>query len=122
MRDENGFRQDEEITPVLFRIERRKSDHPEVTAVMPTIPGASDWGTMTCYAHMGQHGSCSMGWYNTTRKATPAEYANLKAELEGAPYGYRFKVYSRLQSAHHEARRAELSRMRNAPGVRGEAA
>jgi len=38
---------------------------------------------MTCYAHIGQHASCSYEWYWTTRPAKPDEYADLLAELQG---------------------------------------
>ena len=99
------FTPDTDETPVLFRF-----DHGEVTAIFPTIPGTNDPATMTCYAHIGQHGSCSVGWIRTTRPATEAEYADLKAELETAPFGYRLKVCRRIQPAHRAARMAELNR------------
>ena len=83
-----NYQQDTEDTKVLFRM----SDG-EVTAVFPGI--AEDGNFVSCYAHIGQHGSCSRDWYHTTRPATPKEYVDLKAELEGAPYGYRLKVMKR---------------------------
>jgi hypothetical protein len=79
------------ITPVIFRM-----DGDEVVAVFPTTPGNRLGTLMECYARMGQHASCGMGWYYTTRPATPAEYAGLKAELEGVPYEYQFKVCRRI--------------------------
>lgn len=92
------FKQDEETTPVLFRMPRNVKLHGnDCDAIMPTIPGTNDAATMTCYAHIGQHGSCHQNWIQSTRPATPEEYADLKAELESAPYGYRFKVYRRIQ-------------------------
>jgi hypothetical protein len=48
------------------------------------------------YAHIGQHSGCDYGWYLTTRPTKPAEYTDLKTELESAPYGYRLKVYQRM--------------------------
>lgn len=61
--------------PVLFR-----RDRGEVVAVFPTLP-ADHGGSLTCYAHVGQHGSCDRGWLRDTRRATAAEAAPLLAEL-----------------------------------------
>jgi hypothetical protein len=100
------FQQDADETPVLFR--KRVN---EVTAVFPCEP-ATYWGTdMTCYAHIGQHGACSVGWYVTTRAAKPHEYADLKRELDSAPYGYRLKVYQRMQPWMRSALQAEQARL-----------
>lgn len=97
------FKQDTEITPVLFRVSRAPvKNGPEVTAVFPCEVHSTQDYTMGCYAHVGQHGGCDYGWYQTTRPAKPSEYADLKAELESAPYGYRFKVYQRINSALRE--------------------
>lgn len=91
---------DEYETVVIFRADRTRN--PEITAVFPTEPGASAYD-MTCYAHIGQHGSCAREWYNNgTRAAKPAEYAALKAELEGL--GYQLKVYKRIQPWMREAK------------------
>lgn len=66
--------------PVIFRRDRRKRDA-QITAVFPTLPANRD-GNMTCYAHIGQHGACSLAWYHDkTRPAAPDEYAPLLAEL-----------------------------------------
>jgi hypothetical protein len=91
------FKQDEDETPVLFRVHKLASyGRGEVTAVFPCEPGTYSGRYMSCYAHVGQHGQCGLGWYQRTRAATPEEYACLKRELEGAPYGYRLKVYRRM--------------------------
>ena len=103
------FQQDENETPVIFRIERRKGG--EVTAVFPCEPSGMDGRTMACYAHVGQHGGCSHQFVSSGRRALPAEYADLKAELEGAPYGYRLKVYKRVQPAHRKAFDEEVRRL-----------
>jgi hypothetical protein len=68
---------------------------------------------MTCYAHVGQHGACSFAWFHgrTHRPASPAEYADLKAELESAPYGYRLRVFKRRNRQHDKAFRAEIARL-----------
>lgn len=98
---------DAEVTPVIFRASRDK--RAEITAVFPCEPGTTnDDGSMSCYGHVGQHGQCDRGWYNTTRAARPDEYAGLQRELEGAPYGYRFKVYARMRREFHATRRAVI--------------
>ena len=108
------FTHDTEETPVLFRVARAaKRDGAEVTAVLPCEPHDMSGSSMTCYAHVGQHGGCSTGWYNTTRAARPDEYAGLKRELESAPYGYRLKVYKRLTAPLRAKFLAELRRLRD---------
>ena len=102
------FKQDDEETPVIFRKygARRGGD---VIALFPAEAAhVENDGMCSCYAHVGQHGSADP-WavINQTRPATPEEYASLKAELEGRPYGYRLKVYTRLQRSFREAREAQ---------------
>jgi hypothetical protein len=63
---------------VAFRI-ARNGDPDTLTAVLPDVPERP--GFWTCYAHVGQHGSCSRAWYRTTRQATYAEYTDLLDEL-----------------------------------------
>jgi len=104
--------QDTEVTPVVFRRERRKDG--EVTAVFPTIPADVEGRQMTCYAHVGQHGGCSLAWYNGTRAAKPEQYRDLAREIE--QLGYRLKVYARIQPAHRKAFDAALRRQNN-PGA-----
>lgn len=89
----------EPVTPVIFRVDKDG----EVTAVFPCAPFDSAGHFMTCYAHVGQHGSCSFEWYYSTRPAVWTEYANLKRELETAPFGYRLKVYQRMTPGHRDA-------------------
>lgn len=102
---------DAEETPVIFRASRDK--RAEITAVFPCEPGTTnDDATMGCYVHVGQHAQCDRGWYNTTRAARPDEYAALQRELEGAPYGYRFKVYARMRREFHATRRAVIRDMK----------
>lgn len=100
-------------TPVLFRIKRGKQYAADgVTAVFPCEPATLQGDTMTCYAHVGQHGACDLGWYNETRAAKPEEYVSLQKELESAPFGYRLKVYKRMTRGHRAAFQAELNRLR----------
>lgn len=89
-----------DLVPVLFR----KMPGDDVTAVFPTLPGAP--GFMTCYAHIGQHGSCGRDWYKRTIAARPDEYAALKRELESAPFYYKLRVYQRMQPDFERMRQA----------------
>lgn len=106
------FERDDFETPVLFRMERAPKKYGAVvTAVFPCEPHDINGHTMSCYVHVRQHGACDLGWYQRTRPATPEEYADLKAELEGAPYGYRLKVYQKMTRQHRDAFRAEVRRL-----------
>lgn len=106
------FKQDEEITPVLFRVHRAPKSHgDDVTAVFPCEPAQYTGYNMSCYAHVGQHGSCSHDWYQHTRPAKLEEYADLKRELESAPYGYNLKVYQRMNRALRDRFVVEQHRM-----------
>jgi hypothetical protein len=106
------FQQDTEVTPVIFRVHREPKTHGgEVTAVFPCDPADLDGCKMTCYAHVGQHGSCDYGWYQETRPAFPEEYADLKQELESAPYGYRFRVYDKIYRALRDRFTEEVRRL-----------
>lgn len=74
----------ESETVVLFRTERHGPFAGDVTAVFPGIPGSPNmW---TCYAHVGQHSSCSPAWVRMTRNARYAEYAGLLKELHAIGY------------------------------------
>lgn len=75
-------RADAELTRVIFR-----KDDGEIVACFPD--------DMSCYSHIGQHSEYVREWYADTKPATPEEYADLKRELESAPYDYRFKVITR---------------------------
>lgn len=101
---------DDPIVPVLFRMARENGED-YLTAVFPCEPAEYAGYKMSCYAHVGQHGSCSHDWYQTTRAAKPEEYADLKRELEAAPYRYRLKVYKRLTSGLRETFVKEQRRM-----------
>ncbi len=64
------------MTPVIF-----KKCEGEVTAVFPTLPGSDDIYTMTCYAHVGQHGIASEAWVRSAKPAKEIEYVDLLQEL-----------------------------------------
>lgn len=103
--------------PVIFRADRSGDFKGAVTAVFPTLPGTSDPWTATCYAHVGQHGTCSRGWYSTTRAATEDESADLLAELRSIYErdddrdAVRLVIACRWTRHHDDARRADLTRM-----------
>ena len=64
-------------TKVIFR----KFPGGDVIALFPEIAGSMNPGTMQSYMHVGQHGAADC--VDLTKPATPAEYADLKKELEG---------------------------------------
>lgn len=99
---------EEPITPVIFRRMKKKAGG-EIVAIFPTDAASYNSYECGCYAHVGQHGACSpFHIILDSRAATPADYADLKAELESAPYGYRFKVYARMQRGWQEVRERTL--------------
>ncbi len=75
---------------VVFRVWHTGS----VIALFPQIDEGH--GLCSSYEHVGQHGTAD---YNhciaSTRPAKPEEYADLKRELESAPYRYVLQVYHR---------------------------
>lgn len=99
--------------PVIFRRDRTKEF--EVTAVFPTLPADYHGRNMTCYAHIGQHAGCSWEWYHGTRPATPAEYADLWAELRriyskpGDPDAVELIVCQRITRSHRAALRESVA-------------
>lgn len=101
------FKQDTDETPVLFRV--WKSGDKSIMALFPTIQGTYAAHTCSSYAVVGQHGSADLQYViNKTRAAQPAEYADLKAELEGPPFGYRLKVYAHNQRSFTKDRERQL--------------
>jgi hypothetical protein len=103
------FQQDTNETAVLFR-KYPNIEGGEVIALFPEIPGDMNLDTCSSFVHVGQHSAAHVhGCINGTRPAKPAEYADLKRELESAPYGYRLKIYKRLQRSFLERRRFELT-------------
>jgi len=107
----SDFKQDDNETPVVFRADR-EAGVLWITAVFPCEPADIFGDKFTIYQHVGQHGAGAAQWYWRTRAARPDEYADLKRELESAPYGYRLKVYKRVQPWMRDARHAEAKRLR----------
>ena len=103
---------DAEPVPVIFRMmpgKQYESDGP--TACFPTLPGTYDDSTFQIYVHIGQHGSASRSWYQRTRAAKPEEYADLRRELESAPFNYRLELRNRWSADFDTLRQAALARM-----------
>ena len=89
-----------ETTIAIFRMDREGN----VFALMPELPADNDGIYCTCYQHVGQH--CAADYYlciAESRPATPAEYADLEAELRQR--GYDLEVWQRATYAMHQQRR-----------------
>ncbi len=119
-----NFTQDTEETPVLFRMPRKERVKDSVTgkwewwqdgviALFPAEAFGQSGDTCSCYVHVGQHGEADpLLVMRKSRQATPEEYADLKRELESAPYGYRLRVYQRLKHSFAKSRRSQLRRIK----------
>lgn len=66
-------------TPIAYRVEDG-----DVVAFMPKLEASP--GCITCYAHVGQHSEASVEYMESLGEATPEQYADLHAELEGRGY------------------------------------
>lgn len=88
-----------EHLPVIFR----KESDGSILAVFPTEPESYYGYNMTCYAHVGQHGSCSLEYYHETKPAAPDEYAPLLAELRGIYESSHYGEPVQLDVARHRS-------------------
>jgi len=69
------------MTKVIFR--KRYDRDTKTWDVMAFFPECHvNPGNIMSYAHVGQHGEASYLFYISTKPCTPAEYADLKRELE----------------------------------------
>lgn len=90
-----GFLMKVQTVPVIFR-RWPKREGGEVIAIFPTLvetqyPNRPP--ACLAYQHTGQHGGCDVFIVDrTTLVRDPAEYADLKRELESAPYFYKLRV------------------------------
>lgn len=85
------FRKDTKVNHAIY-------NEAEIVAVFPTeLDRVKDMG---CYAHIGQHGTCSVEWYHTTKPAKPEEYASLLTELQGVYADTELVVYKRRQRSY----------------------
>lgn len=88
-----------------------------VTAFFPTEPSSYDGSTMTCYAHVGQHGGASLDFFWLGKKCKPEEYADLLKELrgiygEGDEQNYDLVVYQKMTPKMRDEFKSEVKRMR----------
>lgn len=97
------------MTPVIFKLEH--GPHARgAFAVFPTLPGTMNPDTMTCYAHIGQHGSCCSQYVREAKPAKPADYADLIKELKSIGYDD-LLICRRMTRKHYEQRLANLKRL-----------
>ncbi len=83
-----------ELVDVVFRVWTKKPFVGDVMALFPTVAGDDSRQYCTSYEHIGQHGHADYAYcLSQSRRATLAEYAPLKAELEAI--GYTFRVRQR---------------------------
>lgn len=88
-----------ENEPVVV-IFRKWRDNGDILALFPEIPARERGYECDSYEHVGQHGAANcQECIRGTRPALPHEYANLKTELEGAPYHYNLVVRQRATQA-----------------------
>lgn len=100
---------DEHKTKVIFREWKRADFKGSIDAVFPELPADYYGRYMTCYTHIGQHGSCDWLFMITITK--PAKMSNpaVKAlfdELEGR--GYNLQVVQKNNFACQDQFRANL--------------
>jgi len=74
---------DNEKTMVAFLVH---PEHSDVYAYFPEEDYDAEGKYKTGYAHLGQHGAVSPDYASESREATPEEYKDLQAELEGVGY------------------------------------
>ncbi len=90
----------------------RKDDCGVVIALFPEIaPDMINPGLCQSYLHIGQHGSADFNWIiQSSVPATPADYKELKKELERL-CGYNLEVVLRCTPQMQRTRHNELERM-----------
>ena len=111
---------DKVTTPVIFRVFRDAGD---IIALFPAIPADTQGQLMQSY-HLGQFGGADyigltrrhiQGWEAPTHPAKPAEYEEMKKDLEGR--GYKLKVYSKNSIFLKNQYSEELKRMKRDASV-----
>lgn len=91
-----SMEKDKNITDVIFRVDTSKDWKGTVFALLPYEVERN--GSVTSYQHVGQHSSANYNHcISTSRPALPAEYADLKAEMESI--GYNFNVVKKANNA-----------------------
>ena len=77
----------------MFRKWKGKSEHGDIIALFPWVEESPS--RCSSFEHVGQHGPADYcGVISRTTPATPAEYADLKRELEHS-YGYNLAIRKR---------------------------
>lgn len=87
-------------TKVIFR----KDNDGTIVAIFPQTPSTNDGRYCLCYQHVGQHSSCDPAVVYQTKLADPAEYKDLKLELERI--GYKLKVRSKITRKDYDIRKS----------------
>jgi hypothetical protein len=85
----------------------------DVFAVFPGIAATvGDPGSMTCYAHIGQHGAAAFDYcYDCDEVTDPEEYADLEAELLSIGYDVRVVPKDLINDdVYSDERRLQLER------------
>ena len=85
---------DTDKTIVVFRKFKNEPQKGEVIALFPEIPFShlSTYQSCVSYMHTGQHGAASYtGVIENSKPATPADYEDLKNELEDIGYNLSIK-------------------------------
>ena len=96
-----------EFDEVIFRKEKGG----DILAVFPYLIADIE-NNMTGYAHIGQHGPISYEYYLTTKRAkSPAEYADLLAEIK--QIGYNPKIIKKIQRKKYSQAIQETINKRN---------
>ena len=87
---------EERATVVVFRKWQGGRDGHGVIALFPDIDHIRQYGMVSSFEHVGQHGAADYtGVVTRTRPAKPAEFADLKKELESPPYNYKLRTVMR---------------------------
>jgi hypothetical protein len=76
----------EPLTKVQFLVNERDPENPNVFAYFPEENYDVAGKYKTGYSHIGQHSAVDPQYAAESRPATPEEYTDLKAELEGVGY------------------------------------
>jgi len=84
---------DEQVTKVMFLVNEKDPEDPDLFAYFPEEIHNGEF--RTAYSHIGQHSSAHPKYAEESRPATPEEYQDLKAELEGI--GYNLEVLNGMQ-------------------------
>lgn len=76
---------------IIFRKDKKDNT---ITAFFPEEPECI--GCISCYQHIGQHGTANINYYHETKKATPEEYQELLKELESIYDSYKLVIRQRI--------------------------